>query len=64
MVSKVQGFISFLLLIFLKSESSTVEGTGDEMHAHAPQTRWRLSKSIPEDVHLCFVVESVSAQAL
>lgn len=63
MVSKVQGLISFLLLIFLKSESSIVEGTGDERHVHAPQTRWRWSKSMPEDAHECFGLESVSPQA-
>lgn len=59
MVPKVQGFISFFL-IFLKSESSPVEGTGDERHVHAPQTRWRLSKPMPEGAHPCFGVESVS----
>lgn len=64
MVSKVKGFTSFLLLIILKSESSTVEGTGDGRHAHAPQTRQRGGKSLPEDVHPCFEVESVSPQAL
>lgn len=63
MVPKVQGFISFFL-IFLKSESSPVEGTGDERHVHAPQTRWRLSKPMPEGAHPCFGVESVSPQAL